>query len=1705
MYLFIHYLLDSKSYHKKVYQFIELFIKQEQTTNILTDSFLMFIIEYLELITKTDYGKELKEAYYIYFKEEIIKLISVINNKKIEYTNGVNDSLNLLHTCKIQALLLNICSSYVEIEILDTLNFIINNIQIVFNLTKQTNTDSMFEILVSIIKDIVIKNNSDNNSNTTTKIISIFQVISIMTSFTNKTLEIATNKDILKETLDYTTQSHMVTSLVNYLKCINILGKGFFNNEEFYSKCTKSVISLICSLSFWENCSVMDQTAQLILVYWNTKVNNYDYNKNNSKNSSSSNSITHSNPDLPTNIKFNIEIIIEYFFNKKLKEYYNYFNKIYGSNKNVTVEEEEEHLADIVSKQAGLELVMTYLSYFCLENLFLKTIYTNFDLLKIGNCLLFEILSNMNKFYSLYHSRFSFIQNIISVVTENILDFIYQMNIENNIKLGKSDLNERRNSNNDKKVSFNDSELSTALLEKNIKFWKEAVDVINLGKYKKLFAFVQEHFGVINTTAPKRKKIKKEDVEVQEVKTNNDNGTKNDQNIESKEKKDTNSENPNESSNSLSSLPNTNNSINKTYSTNSNLNSNNQENLSKDNTTTNTNTQDTVTLHKQKSQASLTSTTSSQSADTSKSQQNLQSSVIDESNLNKIKQRNREIAKLIAILLRYSQLINTNIIFEIIGMNDDFSGDVLSEYLNTFNFTNMDILSAYRLLISTFKLGGEAYILYNIIIEFSKKYFENNKGNSVFTSEDQVSTFAYSILMLNTDLHDPGVKEHMKVDDFIKNNHMTGLFNDIPHEYFRNIYKSIQTNPLKIAACRKNDYPKSEEVFDNLHSKNLFYNKNKKEILEIVNNRVLEDIDYTRNNENKESKENNDYFDSEILYDISSITREQFPYLLTIAKLNNNPHSKLHFSNSDIEMNSSDSLLSTINKNEVLISKLFFEDFFHEFNNISNNFYNMNIEMSEKIIKKMCELSSIHNKPEYIEKLLINITKLISSKDTSTNKLNIYNLYFLISINYVDKLSSYIEVFFNNLIEFIKLNINNQITAKNAEMSINSVGNSLINNTTTDSNNSSTNTLIRKELNVIEKCYSQLFKFDYLSLLDKVINYSYVILFKKKMMKNDSYFGFIFGSSAPSKDDYQRGLEQFRILMLKQLKLNYYTYNSNKENKENASSNENKLINSTTNKNNNSQTNTTSNVIISENYPQDKDKTETVKNQSNTTNTNANTKITNANKTPNLKEINDSLDVTLSNLSTLQTITKISKSSSSSEINIHNILSVIRSKEEDFLFFLNLASLKILEYKEFNEMFYSIIFLNEIIMEDLDEKEFLKIWHNLLNILHNKLDIKENFGEKENNVFEIVLINDLVTTIIAKHITYIESEDYFYFLEKYLEIENNDLIFIILENNDKIVKKSFSKNILIKEDIMETLLSLFLKYVTDANFNYSNNSNNSLNLEIQRMSLVIKYLTNLFKVLPSINFFSSDCVDLCVKIVKILKEKRVEKTLLFSLIKEIVKKIETSDISFSDTKWDLFMQLFNFILQAILIDNVKIQNDYLLLLCELINEVKIPMLKFKEIYTSLNIFYTNSINIRDKSVYYWERIFCLFNYIFKSNKELVNSDFDMENLWCLFIRKFLISFVDSKQYSKKKNINANANDKTDMSEEQIKSDERSLLLLGEIVDYVKGSSKCKIFNYFFIVIENISPPKWWESCKNTIVLYFPNLINKTLTNNNKNS
>ncbi|KAL3938388.1 MAG: hypothetical protein SGBAC_006689 [Bacillariaceae sp.] len=124
---------------------------------------------------------------------------------------------------------------------------------------------------------------------------------------------------------------------------------------------------------------------------------------------------------------------------------------------------------------------------------------------------------------------------------------------------------------------------------------------------------------------------------------------------------------------------------------------------------------------------------------------------------------------------------------------------VLQHYTNALVFTDMEFDDAIRLFLSGFRLPGEAQKIDRIMEKFAERYTIQNP--EVFHNADTAFILAFSVIMLNTDLHNPSIKpeRRMTLDGFQRNNRGIGENgSDLPADFLTGIFKRIQKSPFSL-------------------------------------------------------------------------------------------------------------------------------------------------------------------------------------------------------------------------------------------------------------------------------------------------------------------------------------------------------------------------------------------------------------------------------------------------------------------------------------------------------------------------------------------------------------------------------------------------------------------------------------------------------------------------------------------------------------------------------------------------------------------------------------------------------------------------------------------------------------------------------------------------------------------------------------------
>ncbi|KAK4183415.1 hypothetical protein QBC35DRAFT_456308 [Podospora australis] len=138
---------------------------------------------------------------------------------------------------------------------------------------------------------------------------------------------------------------------------------------------------------------------------------------------------------------------------------------------------------------------------------------------------------------------------------------------------------------------------------------------------------------------------------------------------------------------------------------------------------------------------------------------------------------------------------------EYLGEGDQKNIDVMHAFVDLMDFTKKRFVEALREFLQSFRLPGEAQKIDRFMLKFANRYITGNPN--AFANADTPYVLAYSVIMLNTDLHSSQVVRRMTKQDFIKNNRGINDNADLPDEYLLGIYDEIQKNEIVLNSERQ--------------------------------------------------------------------------------------------------------------------------------------------------------------------------------------------------------------------------------------------------------------------------------------------------------------------------------------------------------------------------------------------------------------------------------------------------------------------------------------------------------------------------------------------------------------------------------------------------------------------------------------------------------------------------------------------------------------------------------------------------------------------------------------------------------------------------------------------------------------------------------------------------------------------------------------
>ncbi|KXS16367.1 Sec7-domain-containing protein [Gonapodya prolifera JEL478] len=129
--------------------------------------------------------------------------------------------------------------------------------------------------------------------------------------------------------------------------------------------------------------------------------------------------------------------------------------------------------------------------------------------------------------------------------------------------------------------------------------------------------------------------------------------------------------------------------------------------------------------------------------------------------------------------------------------------EVLKAFITEFEFEGKRLDEALRVMLEAFRLPGESQLIERIMNAFAEKYHSTLVSESLLLGKaldvktpDATFVLSYSIILLNTDQHNPQVPRRMTFDDFKRNTRGVNDGKDFSPEYLRTIYDDIRAKEI---------------------------------------------------------------------------------------------------------------------------------------------------------------------------------------------------------------------------------------------------------------------------------------------------------------------------------------------------------------------------------------------------------------------------------------------------------------------------------------------------------------------------------------------------------------------------------------------------------------------------------------------------------------------------------------------------------------------------------------------------------------------------------------------------------------------------------------------------------------------------------------------------------------------------------------------
>ncbi|TFK67907.1 Sec7-domain-containing protein [Pluteus cervinus] len=149
-------------------------------------------------------------------------------------------------------------------------------------------------------------------------------------------------------------------------------------------------------------------------------------------------------------------------------------------------------------------------------------------------------------------------------------------------------------------------------------------------------------------------------------------------------------------------------------------------------------------------------------------------------------------AESLAHFLKSCNKLDKRLIGDFISRPDNT--EVLKAFIGLFDFKDKPVADAMREMLEAFRLPGESQQIDRIAETFAACYFAAKPAE--IKNQDAVHVLSYSIIMLNTDQHNPQIRKRMTIEDYKRNLRGTNDGTDFSDEFLQNVFDSIRRREI---------------------------------------------------------------------------------------------------------------------------------------------------------------------------------------------------------------------------------------------------------------------------------------------------------------------------------------------------------------------------------------------------------------------------------------------------------------------------------------------------------------------------------------------------------------------------------------------------------------------------------------------------------------------------------------------------------------------------------------------------------------------------------------------------------------------------------------------------------------------------------------------------------------------------------------------